>query len=309
VKPAFSLSDVVVAASIRSHVPLPSAQAPVRARLQLPQTPITVAAAKIASKAAAVVPRAFARLASLLAKNETPADAAPLRTLLPFLTRIDPANARALSEQIAAYVENVVEGGESKRVALLDAYRADDAPHVVAGRAAVETDVKTALLALADRASSAPPAQGVAVRQTLIAVTAAQIAALSSAAEDPNAIAFALPIFYRESGRAVHVRVGRDAPRGNEPMDAGNFHLRFDVDTAALGSLTIVLEAAERSVRVTVTTDRERRAQRMNALLPNLRDRLESLHYDVASMRADVSAPTEAATAATSEHTGLDLSA
>lgn len=307
-KPAFSLGDVVVAASIRSHVPLPAPQARVRARLQLPQTPITVAAAKIASKAAAVVPRAFARLASLLAKNETPADAAPLRTLLPFLAKIDPANARALSEQIAAYVENVVDGGEGKLVSLLAAYRAGDAPHVAAGRAAVETDLKTALFALASHAASAPPTQCVAVRETLIAVTAAQIAALSSAAEEPNAMTFALPIFFREGGRAVQMRVARHAPDRNEPLDAQNFYVRFVMDTAALGTLTIELEAVLGNVRVCVTADRERPARRMDAMLPSLRYRLEALRYGVTSVCADASAPTQAAAKA-SDHTGLDLSA
>lgn len=302
-KSAVSLGDVVVAASIRSQARQPRRAA----RARLPQTPITVAAAKIASKAAAAVPRAFARLTALLAKSEVPTVAAPLRTLLPFLARIDPANARALSEQIAAYVENVVDGGESKVVALLDAYRSDDAPHVVAGRAAVDTDVKTALLALARDASGSPPAQSLAVRETLIAVTASQIAALTSNAEDPNAMTFALPVFYREGGGAAQMRVARDAPERDGPLDAQNFRVRFVVDTAALGVLTIDLEAVDRSVRVGVATQRERQARRVDAMLPTLRASLEALQYRVASMRAEAPAPPPAAPAI--ESAGLDLRA
>lgn len=299
-KSAFSISDVVVAASIRSRTR-------VRARTQLPQTPITLAAAKIASRAAAIVPRAFARLTALLAKNGTPNGAAPLRTLLPFLATIDPANARALSEQLAAYVENVVDGGESKLVALLDAYRADDAPHVVAGRAAVDTDVKTALLALARDTANAPPAQSLAVHQTLIAVTAAQIAALSSAEDDPNGLAFALPVFYYKGGLPVQMRVARDAPASNEPTDAENFDVHFSMDTAALGAISIEIVAVGRDVRVTVTAECDRHAQKIGTMLPDLRARLETLGYGIASMRAGERVPT--ASPSPAEGAGLDLRA
>lgn len=312
---ASSLRGVLVAASIRAQAPLPlvAAQPQERmlARLRIPQTPVTLAAAKVASDAAAAVPRAFARLAALLAKDDVRAGAAPLRTLLPFLAKLDPSNPRALPQQIASYVENVVDGGESKLGALLDAYRAADVAHgqqlplgaapettaarVAVGRVAIETDVKIALLALANSTSDTAPAQSVAVHQTLVAVTASQIAALASAAENPSAITLGLPVFYHEGGRAAHICIQRDAPKNATRMDGDNFHIGFVLDTAALGTISIDLETVGRSVSVSVKTERDHHAHRVSEMLPNLRARFEALRYHVASMRADVAPRRETA--------------
>lgn len=302
---SFSLGDAIVAASIRPQ----RLQPPVASRAELPQTPIVLAATKLASRAAAIVPRAFARLAGLLSKSEAPA--APLRTLLPFLTRIDPANTRALPEQIAAYVENVVDGGESKVIALLDAYRSDDATHVVAGRAAVEGDLKTALLKLTRTTTHASPARDVALRQALVAVTAAQISALSASDEDPNAIRFELPVFYRTGGRAVQMRVDRNAPRRGERADAGNFRVAFEIDTAALGALSIELESAERNLSVRVTAQRDGHVCSMTQALPALTTRLEALGYRAAAAVARAQAVSATSTVASSpvSGAGLDLRA
>lgn len=99
-----------------------SAEEALLARLRVPLSAVTLAAAKVANNAAALLPRALARLDAALARVAQPdAQVATLRTALGFLQRIDPSNARALPEQLAAYVAHVVDGSEAKLAALVRA--------------------------------------------------------------------------------------------------------------------------------------------------------------------------------------------
>jgi hypothetical protein len=90
------------------------------ARLRIPTLPFTLAAARLASNAASALPRVLARLDALLSGvAQGDARAASLRTLLPFVARLDPANVRALPEQLMAFVSNVVDGAEAKAAAIV----------------------------------------------------------------------------------------------------------------------------------------------------------------------------------------------
>jgi hypothetical protein len=111
-----------VPVSARPLVP-PSLEGALLERLRIPLSPLTVAAAKIAANAGTVLPRALARLETLLASVSTQdGRAASLRTLLNFAGRLDPSNARALPEQLAAFVNNFVGGPESKLASMIRAF-------------------------------------------------------------------------------------------------------------------------------------------------------------------------------------------
>ncbi|MBV8434256.1 MAG: flagellar hook-length control protein FliK, partial [Candidatus Eremiobacteraeota bacterium] len=99
------------------------------ARLRIPSLPFTLGAARIATNAASILPRALARLdAALAALAQGDARASTLRTIAGFITRIDPSNARALPEQLMAYIGNVVEGAESKLASMLRALTPEAEP-------------------------------------------------------------------------------------------------------------------------------------------------------------------------------------
>jgi hypothetical protein len=99
--------------------PLTSEEA-LLARLRVPVTPVTIAAARLASNAATVLPRALARLDAALANvaSQDPR-AGSLRALIAFVSRLDAGNVRALPEQLMAFVGNVVDGAEAKLAAIV----------------------------------------------------------------------------------------------------------------------------------------------------------------------------------------------
>jgi hypothetical protein len=120
--------------SARPLVP-PSPEATLLGRLRIPLAPLTVAAAKIAASAGTVLPRALARLETLLAGVASQdGRAASLRTLLNFAGRLDPGNARALPEQLAAFVNNFVGGPESKLAAMIRAFIEAESPETADGQ-------------------------------------------------------------------------------------------------------------------------------------------------------------------------------
>lgn len=97
------------------------------ARLRIPPLPFTLGAARLASNAAAILPRALARLdAALAAVADGDARASTLRTIAAFISRLDPSNARGtLPEQLMAYVSNVVDSAEGKLAAIVRALSAE----------------------------------------------------------------------------------------------------------------------------------------------------------------------------------------
>lgn len=114
--------------SARPLVP-PSLEALLLERLRIPLAPLTLAAAKIAGEAGTILPRVLARLEALLAGVASQdGRAASLRTLLTFAGRLDPSNARALPEQLAAFVNNFVSGSETKLAAMIRAFVEAETP-------------------------------------------------------------------------------------------------------------------------------------------------------------------------------------
>ena len=102
-----------------------AAQTPVvalLARLRIPATPITLAAAKIVDNAAQVLPKAYAQLDVILARmSSTDPRVASLRSLLSFTSDINPGDERALPEQIASFVSNVLDSAEGKIATIVSA--------------------------------------------------------------------------------------------------------------------------------------------------------------------------------------------
>ena len=298
-------------------------------RLRVPLTPITLAAAKAMGEAAQAIPRTFAALDRALAQLIS-ADPriAPLRSMLAFTGRLDPSNLRALPEQLASFVANVLDGAEAKLATIVSLLErgslAQDLPeptsaappapntsvsllaplpvsmqaHVAERGAALETDVKSVILSLLQSPPNGAPSRLTqALGQALTAVTALQLNVLNAQTINPQAIAIALPVFYREGGAPSHVRVTRDGANGQR-LDRDNFHVAFILDTQTLGTVAIELKSAGRAVTVDVKTEGAPAAQRFSATLADLRGRLEGLHYHVASLAAAVASPHEPASSA-----------
>ncbi len=305
-------------------LPQPSASAPVAsarptpeaallARLGVPVSATTLAAARIVENATQSLTSAFEKLDAILARQAPNETLVSLRSLLSFVGRLDLRNTTALPEQIAAYVSNVVTGAESKLAQIVRAWSASadlnggtslpfaeqasqtaEAPAALAARAAergiaLQHDVKTALLALsANPPQGSPPQVAAALRDALSATTAVQLNALQQQMNEPNAITIALPAYYHQNGAPARLRIAKDAPDGKNRLDADNFHIAFVLDTASLGTVAIDLQTAGRSVSVDVKTETPRAADRFRSSLGDLRGRLEDLHYRVASIGAAI---------------------
>lgn len=111
-----------------SVVPAPSAsarptpEAVLLARLRVPISATTLAAARVVDDATRTMTRAFEKLDALLAKLPPEETSTSLRSTLAFVARFDLRNARTLPEQIAAYVSHVVTGAESKVAQIVRAW-------------------------------------------------------------------------------------------------------------------------------------------------------------------------------------------
>lgn len=288
---------------------MPRADGPVSllARLRVPVTAITIAAARVVAEAAERLPRAYARLDTLLARVP-PGDArvATLRAAIGFAGKIDLGNARALPEQLASFVSNVVAGPEAKLAQIVRAVAAspEEAPatpaaqaHAVERGAAIEHDVKTALLALVQSPpQGAPPQLAQALGEALTATTAVQLNVLSSQHNDPSAIAIPLPATFYEGGRPTQLRISRDARESKNGLDPDNFHIAFVLDTKSLGTVAIDVKTVGRAVSMSVKTERASAADRFRSTFHDLRDRFEQLRYRIAAIDAAV-APRAAAPA------------
>ena len=291
-------------------------------RLRVPQTAITLAAARILAQGVREIPRAFAALERALAQAPAGDPRVPgLRALLSFTGRIDPSNTRTLAEQLASYVSNVLDGRESKFAAIVRAFTALEQPEqepalgtqpnapalvlppatqaqVAERSAALALDVKTAIMSLLQ----APPNGGApnlpaALGSALNAITAAQLNVLNARQSDPNAMLLSVPVFFRDGGAPTQLRIARDARKGAS-LDGDSFHVAFVLDTKTLGTVAIDVQAVGREVSVSVKTERSGAAARFRSTLADLRSRLEHLRYRVSAIGADV-APVRATIEAT----------
>jgi Flagellar hook-length control protein FliK len=292
------------------------------ARLRVPVTPTTIAAAKIVGRATQNVTASYEKLDALLSKLAPDSRTASLRSSLAFVARLDLRNTRALPEQIASYVSNVVTSAESKIAQIVRAWsdasaRAEpqqhEQPHAQASpqspqapsaraQAAVQpfvaartaergtalaNDVKTALLALVENPPAGSSPQTVqALRDALTATTAVQLNALTPDNNTAAAITIPLPAYFYQGGAPAQLRISRDAPGGKNALDPDNFHIAFVLDTKSLGTVAIDVQTVGRSVSVDVKTETPRSADRFRTSLGDLRSRLEAMHYRIASMAA-----------------------
>jgi hypothetical protein len=247
--------------------------------------------------------------------------------MLAFVARFDLRNSRALPEQIATFVSDVLDGAEAKIVQSVAAWDtlaqtepSVDAPAQTPAQlqaqaqaqttqpatpvavnaaaqaaeraAAMEYDVKSAILAMIASASrDASPQIAGALRDALTATTALQLNVLSSQSSDPRTIAIPLPAYFYEGGEPVQLRISRDAPNGKNAMDADNFHIAFILDTKSLGTVAIDLQTVGRAVSVDVKTQATPAADRFRSTLNDLRSRLEGLRYRISSIGAGVAPP------------------
>jgi len=152
-------------------------------RLGVPPTAVTLAAARSINTATQNVTATYARLEGLLAKL-APEDAGVLRSMLAFAGRFDLRNTRALPEQIATFVSDVLDGAEAKIVQAVRAWNqltlaasseeAPETPPAVPGQPQVATS----------GAAPATPAAQLAEELTPSVVGAAAQAAERVAAMD-----------------------------------------------------------------------------------------------------------------------------
>ncbi|HUN29704.1 MAG TPA: hypothetical protein VMV65_07840 [Alphaproteobacteria bacterium] len=298
------------------------------ARLGVPITPATLAAARAVNGAAQSVTAAYERLDGLLARIAPDGNGA-LRSMLAFVARFDLRNSRALPEQIATFVSDVLDGAESKIVQTVAAWNLAqtqeppaDAPapappgspqsaaqagtnapqatpvavnaaaQAAERAAAMEYDVKSAILAMMASSSrgDSPQIAG-ALRDALTATTALQLNVLSAQSSDPRTIAIPLPAYFYEGGEPVQLRISRDAPGSKNKMDADNFHIAFVLDTKSLGTVAVDVQTVGRAVSVDVKTQATPAADRFRTTLSDLRDRLEGLRYRISSIGAGVAPP------------------
>lgn len=102
-------------------------QAALLARLRVPVTPVTLAAARVMQNATSTLTSAYEKLDALLARM-APAQIPPsLRSSLGFVARMD-LQSSALPEQIAAFVSDVLDGAEAKLAQAIQAWLPVTAP-------------------------------------------------------------------------------------------------------------------------------------------------------------------------------------
>ncbi|MGB6985746.1 MAG: flagellar hook-length control protein FliK, partial [Candidatus Aquilonibacter sp.] len=154
--------------------------------------------------------------------------------------------------------------------------------------AAMDYDVKAAILAMIASPGGNSPAIAGALRDALTATTALQLNVLNAQVTDPRTISIPLPAYFYTGGEPVTMQISRDAPNSKNKMDADNFHIAFVLDTKSLGTVAIDLQTVGRAVSVDVKTQATPAADRFRATLGDLRSRLEQLRYNVAAIGAGV---------------------
>lgn len=284
--PAAVLQQRVVAP--RSGTPEALLQA-----VRVPQSPLMISAARIASEAVRRLPEVLTRLERALQPLAGDARAATLRTLSAFVTQLDPRNEEALPHQIASYVSNVLEGAERKIARLIEAHSTSPAPQLftqakaLERSAAIDHDLKSLVLSLVSR----PPAQHTpelaqALRDAVVTLSGAQLHTMHQNVQTPNALSFALPMFFHEGGQPARIRIQRDGGNGAPGLTGDNFHVALVLDTSSLGTVAVELQSAGRSVTVNVRTESERQVSAFKSTLAGLVTRLEKLRYRVARTSA-----------------------
>jgi hypothetical protein len=164
------------------------------------------------------------------------------------------------------------------------------AAHSVERLAAVDADLKTQLVSLL--ASSQPEtALGetgvVLARNALTGLVASQLTALAAQQTQPGTWSFTVPIMLGQQMYPARIAVSRDKPEGKaEKVSGDDFHIAFILDTKRLGTIAIDMHAVQRSVSVSVRTERPSAATTFKSALAKLGKRLEDMRYNVKSLEA-----------------------
>ena len=304
--------------------------------LRVPVTQTNLASATLALQSPQRVPAALAALESALPDGRSDPRVATLRTIIGFVTRLDPQSP-TLAAQIAAYVSHVVDGAEPKLATLLQsfaahadptavppaaalpasgsnenatttAFGAPDSPAAAApaalapalptlaaaqtlvAAAALDQDLKTMLQTLLITPTAGTAATPTAAIQTaLAALTGVQLDVANTLAQIPQQVTFTIPLPLVHPDAQARVTIDRkrhdDSTRA---IDGDNFHIAFILTTKHLGTVTIDLRTVGRAVNVGVHTEAELAAQTFGGALARLKNRLESLRYNVTSIESGV---------------------
>ncbi len=113
----------LASASAQPSAPTPppsSEEAVLLARLNLPTTPALLAAARAAQNAPANLASAFARAQNALARFASQPAVSTVRAAMAFVSSLDPANAVALPQQLAAYVRTILSSTEGALTTLAE---------------------------------------------------------------------------------------------------------------------------------------------------------------------------------------------
>ena len=174
------------------------------------------------------------------------------------------------------------------------------AAQVLVAQAALDHDLKTTLQSIV----AIPPSGGAAAaaQTALTALTGVQLDVVSALAQSPQQIAFTIPLPLVHPDARAHVTVDRERPDDRtQSIDGDNFHIAFILTTKHLGTVTIDLRTVGRAVNVGVRTEAELAAKTFGGALARLKDRLETLRYNVTSIESAVAARTSASANVTSE--------
>ncbi len=118
--------------SISMRLPTPATETPLAApspqplgeeeqllaRLDVPATPATIAAARASANAPQILATVFARAQGVLARLAAQPAVTTVRSAMAFVTTLDPANAVALPQQLAAYVRTILGSTEESLATL-----------------------------------------------------------------------------------------------------------------------------------------------------------------------------------------------
>jgi hypothetical protein len=164
------------------------------------------------------------------------------------------------------------------------------AAHSAERIAAVNADLKTqlvSLLASAQPESALGETGVVLARNALTGMVASQLAAINAQQTQPGTWSITVPIMLGQQMYPARIAVSRDKPEGQaEKVTGDDFHIAFILDTKRLGTIAIDLHAVQRSVSVSVRTERPSAATTFKSALAKLGKRLEDMRYNVKALEA-----------------------
>ena len=286
--------------------------------LRIPQTPTTLTFAKLVTQQPEQVSTALAALEDALPDSDDPR-IQTLRTLAGFVGNLDPESP-TFTTQVTSYLTHVIEGPEQKLAMLVaqepqpqpttaaaapateeeaaptpqtSAPASQDATVVAAQSAeriaAVNGDLKTqliSLLASAQPESVLGETGAVLARNALTGIVASQLSAINAQQAQPGTWSFTVPIMLGQQMYPARIAVSRDKPDSRQAINGDDFHIAFILDTKRLGTIAIDMHAVQRSVSVSVRTERPSAATTFKSALAQLGKRLEEMRYNVKALEA-----------------------